>query len=141
MVRARSSPAIVRLPAQPIGRTPRNPRTVSGSLGPEPRWRAARKGRCLSIGTAPEPNRSARRLARAAIAASLLFGSGPVSVMAESALRSPVGEMAGEYWDLVARLDSGHWLVAQTYVSNLGPGDGRAGAQVCLLYTSPSPRD
>jgi hypothetical protein len=48
--------------------------------------------------------------------------------------------MAGEYWDLVARLDSGHWLVAQTYVSNLGPGDGRAGAVGYLIAPDGSSR-
>jgi hypothetical protein len=89
----------------------------------------------LSIGTAQEPRRRARRpstrTGRAALAIALALA--PLAAAAESALRSPVGEMAGEYWDLVARLDSGHWLVAQTYVSNLGPGDGRAGAVGYLI--------
>jgi hypothetical protein len=58
----------------------------------------------------------------------VLFALGALAADAEPALRLPAGELAGEYWDLVARFDSGHWLVAQTYVSNLGPGDRRAGA-------------
>jgi hypothetical protein len=39
----------------------------------------------------------------------------------------PEGEWSGVSWDVVARLDSGDLVVAQAFVSNLGPGDRNAG--------------
>lgn len=65
----------------------------------------------------------------AAVAALALASPAPAgAVAAAPAVRMPAGELAGEYWDVIARLDSGHLLIAQTYISNLGPGDRSAGA-------------
>lgn len=64
-----------------------------------------------------------------ALLASLLvlaMGWAGVATAAPPAVRLPKGELAGEYWDLIARLDSGHLVIAQTAVSNLGPGDRHA---------------
>lgn len=36
--------------------------------------------------------------------------------------RLPAGALAGEYWDLVARFESGHLLVATAALANTGPG-------------------
>lgn len=46
--------------------------------------------------------------------------------------RLPAGALAGEYWDLVARFESGHLLVATTVLANTGPG-GRTAVVVGQL--------
>jgi hypothetical protein len=74
----------------------------------------------------PDP---ARRRARAAVAAvAVAIGLVGVAVAAPPAVRMPKGSLAGEYWDLVARLDSGQVLIAQTAISSLGIGDRHAAA-------------
>ncbi len=42
------------------------------------------------------------------------------------AVRLPDAEFGGDYWDLVARFDSGHHLFAQAAVTNMGLGDHKA---------------
>ena len=74
----------------------------------------------------PDPaRRSGARKPGAALA--LLAGLGlAAAATAAPALRMPEGEFAGESWDLIAKLDSGYLVLAQTALSNLGPGDRNA---------------
>jgi len=50
---------------------------------------------------------------------------GPSPVV-DPAARLPEGDSAQEYWDLVARLDSGHRFYARFLITNQGPGDHSA---------------
>lgn len=79
----------------------------------------------------PRPRLVAPR--RLACALLLALSLGPASASAAPAVRLPDGKLATEYWDLVARLDSGHLLIAQTWLSNLGVGDRSAGALGWLI--------
>jgi len=65
---------------------------------------------------------------RSAAAAGALLAAVGLAATAPAAptLRMPEGEFAGESWDLIAQLDSGHLVVAQTALSNLGPGNHNA---------------
>lgn len=51
-------------------------------------------------------------------------------------VRLPKGEFAGESWDVIAHLDSGHFVVAQAALSNLGPGDHHAAVLGYLIDPS-----
>jgi hypothetical protein len=62
-----------------------------------------------------------------AVAPGARAGSGPTeSAGAGASTALPGGELAGESWDVVARLDSGDLVLAQAIVTNLGLGDGNA---------------
>lgn len=61
------------------------------------------------------------------------FALVPGFAPAASPVRLPEGKLATEYWDLVARLDSGHLVIAQTWLSNLGGADRSAGALGWLI--------
>jgi hypothetical protein len=61
-------------------------------------------------------------------ALALAIGLAGIAAAAPPAVRMPKGELAGEYWDLIARLDSGQVVIAQTAISNLGMGDRHAAA-------------
>lgn len=63
----------------------------------------------------------------------------PATVPAAPLVRLPDGKLATEYWDLVARLDSGHLLIAQTWLSNLGVTDRSAGALGWLIAPNGAP--
>ena len=67
-----------------------------------------------------------RAIARVAIVLGLGLGWGAAAGAASNAVRLPEGEFAGESWDLIASLDTGHRIVAQAALSNLGPGDHKA---------------
>jgi len=72
-----------------------------------------------------EPDPARRRFR--GVAAFLLAALGLAGVAsATPAIRLPQGELAGESWDLISRLDSGHLVIAQAALSNLGPGDRHA---------------
>lgn len=71
-----------------------------------------------------------RRLGRALLLALVLC---PMPALAAPPVRLPEGRFATEYWDLVARLDSGHLLIAQTWLSNLGVAGRSAGALGWLI--------
>jgi len=74
----------------------------------------------------PDP---ARRRAHAVVAAvAVAIGCAGAALASPPAVRMPKGELAGEYWDLIARLDSGQVLIAQTAITNLGVGDRHAAA-------------
>jgi hypothetical protein len=91
---------------------------------------------------ASERTRQTRRAARrplltwAALAAAvgLALGAGASASIprGDPAARLPDGALAGEYWDLVARFESGHVLMATVALTNTGPG-GRTGVVVGQL--------
>lgn len=83
------------------------------------------------------PYSAARRLARVALLVLVLW---PATAPATPPVRLPEGKLATEYWDLVARLDSGHLLIAQTWLSNLGVADRSAGALGWLIAPGGAPQ-
>ena len=68
------------------------------------------------------------RLARSyGIALGLMLGAGVASAQPASlAARMSTAETASEYWDLSARFESGHSLVARFQITNEGPGQHTA---------------
>jgi hypothetical protein len=69
----------------------------------------------------------------AAIGIGLAAGPGAdASVRGDPAARLPEGALAGEYWDLVARFESGHVLMATVALTNTGVG-GRTAVAVGQL--------
>ncbi|MCU0670227.1 MAG: hypothetical protein MUF70_12895, partial [Myxococcota bacterium] len=83
------------------------------------------------------PYSAARRLARVALLVLVLW---PATAPVAPPVRLPEGKLATEYWDLVARLDSGHLLIAQTWLSNLGVADRSAGALGWLIAPDGAPQ-
>jgi len=77
-----------------------------------------------------EPRLAAGLAAGLALLLPLAAGSNgaPGAEPASGAARLSSGEAASEYWDLTARLDSGHRVFARFLISNEGPGSHSAAA-------------
>lgn len=83
----------------------------------------------MNVATTAQPARpGARRALRLAAVACLAAFAGGWTGPVGPSLRLPRGDLANEYWDVVARLDTGHLVIAQTWLSNLGPAGRMAGA-------------
>lgn len=60
------------------------------------------------------------------ILAALLAFARPAAPEALGAARLPQAELGSEFWSVAARFDSGHYLVVELCITNLGFGDGNA---------------